>query len=128
MRIPWLIICLICITVATGFAQTLQIVSTSPAQNQLDMPAGTDITATFDIDMDPATSNDSTFIVSGRSSGPRSGTISYDGPSRTATFDPAGDFQAGEAVNIILTDRINSSTGDSLVSGYTWQFAIETDD
>ena len=84
-------------------------VSTSPAQNGLNAAVSTNISVTFDIDMDSTTINDSTFIVNGRSVGLIVGTVTYDSLTRVATFDPAQNFVAGEIVTVVLTSDIESS-------------------
>ncbi|NIM97663.1 MAG: hypothetical protein GTO24_06155, partial [candidate division Zixibacteria bacterium] len=66
-----------------AFAQTPHVVSTSPAQNELNVPVSTNISVTFDVDMDESTINNSTFVVNARSTGLHEGTITYDGPSKT---------------------------------------------
>jgi M6 family metalloprotease-like protein len=104
------------------------IVTASPGQNQLNVPVSTDISATFDRDMDETTMNDSTFVVNARSTGFHQGTISYDSPTKTATFDPLVDFDVGEVVTVVLTTGIQSSEGASLGSSYVWSFTIEVED
>jgi hypothetical protein len=98
------------------------IVSTSPAQNELNVPVSTNISVTFDVDMDETTINDSTFVVNARSTGLHPGTIMYDGPTKTATFDPIEDFDEGEVVTVVFTTFIESSGGTALDSAYVWSF------
>ena len=93
---------------ATVFAQAPTIVSTSPAQNELNVPVNTNISVTFDIDMDSITINDSTFVVNARSTGLHLGTFTYDSLSKAATFDPVDDFHVGEVVTVVLTAGIQS--------------------
>jgi hypothetical protein len=107
-----------------AIAQAPHIVSTSPIQNQLNVPVSTSISVTFDNDMDESTINDSTFVVNARSTGLRSGTINYDGPSKTATFDPLEDLEEGEVVTVVLTTGIESSGGVPLDSSYAWSFTL----
>jgi hypothetical protein len=101
------------------------IVSTSPAQNELHLPVNTNISVTFDIDMNETTINDSTFVMNARSTGLHEGTITYDSLTKTATFDPTNDFAVGEVVTAVLTTDIQSSQGTSLDSSYVWSFNIE---
>jgi hypothetical protein len=101
------------------------LVYTSPPQNELNVPISTNISATFDVDMDEATINDSTFVVNARSTGLHAGTITYDEPTRTASFDPTEDFEEGEVVSVVLTTSIKSSEGISLDSIYCWSFTLE---
>jgi hypothetical protein len=107
---------------APAFAQAPAIDSTLPGQNELNVPVNTNISVTFDIDMDETTINDSTFVVNARSTGLHLGTITYDGPSKTATFDPLEDFDDGEVVTVVLTTGIQSSGGTPLDSAYVWSF------
>jgi hypothetical protein len=113
---------------APVFAQAPQIVSTSPTQNELNVPLSANISVTFDVDMDETTFNHSTFVVNARCSGLHLGTITYDGPSRTVTFDPLEDFDDGEVVTVVLTTGIEDSGGTPLDSAYMWSFSLEVYD
>jgi hypothetical protein len=104
-----------------GFSQTPHVVSTTPAQNELNVPVSTNISVTFDVDMDQTTINDSTFVVNARSTGLHAGTITYDGPTKTATFDPAGGFAVGELVTVVLTGAIESA-GGTPIKDHAWSF------
>ncbi len=101
------------------------IFSLHPAPNALNNAPDTNISVTFSINMNSATINNTTLLVYGNYTGFYSGTISYDGPSRTATFDPDNDFRLGEIVTVTLSDLIESSECVPLDQGYTWQFTIE---
>jgi hypothetical protein len=105
-----------------AFAQAPAVVSTSPSQNELNVPFSSNISVTFDIDMDETTINDSTFVVHARSTGLHQGTISYDNGTYTATFDPMQDFDVGEVVTIVLTTDIQSCGGIALEGAYAWSF------
>jgi len=96
-----------------------------PSQNALNVPANTNISVTFDTDMNPATINDTTFICYANMTGYHSGTISYDAPSRTATFDPNDDLAVGEVVTVTLTGNIKSDQDITLSVAYAWQFTVE---
>jgi hypothetical protein len=98
------------------------IVSTSPTQNELNIPLSTNISVTFNVDMDATTINESTFVVNARSTGLHPGTITYDGPTKTTFFDPAGDFDEGEVVTVVLTTGIQSYDGTPLDSACVWSF------
>jgi len=113
---------------SVGFSQTPHVVSTSPAQNELNVPVSTNISVTFDVDMNASSINGSTFLVTARSTGFHLGTITYDGPSRTATFDPLQNFDQGEVVTAVLTTGIRSSVGTPLGRGYAWSFTSVVDD
>jgi len=103
------------------------IVAVLPAQNALNVPQDTVISMTFDVDMNAATINDSTFVVHGSYTGKLSGTYAYDSPTRTATFDPVSDFAVGEIVTVSLTTGIETTTGNPLSDPYAWSFTLEVD-
>jgi hypothetical protein len=96
--------------------------STSPAQNELNIPVSANISVTFENDMDETSFTDLTFVVTSRSGGFVQGTLSYDQPTRTVTFDPATDYCSGELITITLTPEIRMSTGEPLDRSFTWSF------
>jgi hypothetical protein len=101
-----------------------QVVYTSPGQDELNVPVSTSISATFDLDMDEATINNSTFVVTGESTGVHQGTMTYDSLSRIATSAPDSVFQVGEIVTVELTTDMQSSQGIPLAGNYAWSFPI----
>ncbi|NIM97662.1 MAG: hypothetical protein GTO24_06150 [candidate division Zixibacteria bacterium] len=104
------------------------ILSTLPTQNELNVPAGTDIAITFDRHMDETTIDQSSFRVNAISTGPHDGVLSYDSSSSTVTFDSYDDFSAGEAVTVVLTGDIKSSQGIFAESSFVWSFTVEVSD
>ncbi len=99
----------------------LEIVSTAPAQNELDVSSSADVSASFNIDVNPSTLDPTTFVVHGAQSGLHVGTISYEGLTYTATFDPSGAFIGGEGVTAVLTDAIQAASGLAF-EGFAWDF------
>jgi hypothetical protein len=108
----------------TALAQAPQVTSTSPQQNELNVAGNRNIMVTFDLDMDETTINASTFVVSARSTGFPEGTITYDGQTKTATFNPWEDFKVGELVTVVVTTGIQSSGGAPLENSYVWSFTV----
>ncbi len=102
------------------------VLSVSPDLHEIDVDYSTNITATFNLDMDGATINTSSFVVSTRTDGFRSGVVSYDNPSRTATFNPTADFDDGELVTVVLTPGIESADGAPIKS-FVWNFTVTVD-
>ena len=100
----------------------------APEQNELNVPVSANISATFYIDMDATTINDSTFIVNARSSGKHQGSVSYDSLNRTATFNPSSDFKPGELVTAILTKDMKSSQGVPPCTNCVWSFTTAVHD
>jgi len=104
------------------------VVSTSPTQNELNVPISTNISVTFDIDMDETTINDSTFVVNAWSTGLHQGAIIYSKLYNAATLDPDSDFAVGEIVTAVLTTEIQSSQGVPVETSYVWSFTTEVSD
>jgi len=104
------------------------IISTSPGQNELNVSVSTDISATFDLDMDEATINNSTFLVEAQSTGFHAGTITYNSLTETATFDPDSNFDFEEVVTVRLTTDIKSSQGIPLDSSHIWSFSTKEEE
>jgi hypothetical protein len=109
----------------TAFAQAPQIVGTTPGLNALNVNPSVNITATFNIDMDGATINDTTFLVFTDFGGLKEGLINYNGTTITATFNPISNFKNGDHVTVILTRAIKSSTGIPMADGFSWSFTIQ---
>jgi len=101
-----------------------EILSHTPLQNELNIIANSNITVTFDSDMDTATLNDSTFLVYGNYSGYKTGVINYYSGSNQAVFDPMADFYPGEIVTVMLTDGIENTLGVPLEDGIVWTFTV----
>ena len=102
------------------------ITARTPARNALNVAASANVTVTFDIAMNGSTFDASAFIVRAQSSGPHAGSISYNSGSRTATFNPASDFEAGEVVTVSLTPGIQSAEG-APIRACAWSFTIVAD-
>ncbi|MFH2034984.1 MAG: FG-GAP-like repeat-containing protein, partial [Candidatus Zixiibacteriota bacterium] len=104
-----------------------RIAGSSPNQNDLNIIPSTEINLTLDTTMSSSTFSNSTLIVHASQTGLHSGTISYDEPTKTATFEPDEDFAPGEIVTVTLTDGIESTEGVPL-KPYTWSFTIEAEE
>ncbi len=102
-----------------------QISFTNPPSAAQGVPQSTSVSATFDMPLDPATINADNFLVSGQGGG-RSGTVSYDPLTCTATFTPDAPFQAGERITAQLTSSITSLWEMALNEDYIWDFEITT--
>jgi len=117
-----------CISGGAPLDTVPHIVSTLPAQNELNVSVSTNISVTFDIDMDETTINDSTFVVNAWSTGLHQGTITYNSLTKTTTLDPDSNFAVGEIVTVVLTTDIQSALGFPLDSSYVWSFTTEVSD
>ncbi len=106
-----------------GAYDYLDISSTSPGANAPAATVSSDISVSFDADMDAGTISSASFFVSGSISGWHDGTVSYDAPSSTALFDPTDDFLPGELVTVSLSSDVLASDWRALTTGYAYQFA-----
>lgn len=93
------------------------VTSTSPAANAQQVAVSSNITVTFDAAISAAVVTTANLKVNGGQSGAISGTLTG-GNTNTITFNPAGDFKAGEVVTVTLT------SGLGLALGYSWQFTV----
>jgi len=103
------------------------IVSVTPSQNALNVTKSTNISVTFDQDMNSSTINASTSIIHSSQTGLHTGNYNYNTGTKTATFDPDDNFTVGEIVTVILTTDIENTTGDTLTNSYEWSFTTEVD-
>ena len=99
-----------------------QVTSTSPIKNTVGTSPTGDVTVTFDSDLDPSTVSASTVFAYGSVSGPQPAVVSYNNPTRSITINPDADFVAGEAVSVVVSPNVHSSTGMWLNTGYEWNY------
>ena len=99
----------------------------SPAANSVSAPAGTDVRAVFDQDIDFGTGTDLTFAVhamqTGRLIEPAHGNT-VTNLANTIIFDPDDDFRPGEIVQVSVTGGVLSVGAP--VAPYVWQFRAGT--
>ncbi len=93
-----------------------------PAANDSSVLVGTALTATFDKNM--RSGSDSTFVVYGSQTGKLAGTYTGGG-SDTLRFDPDNRFKIGEEIEVILTDSLTSTQGQSLEAPVVYRFRAE---
>jgi hypothetical protein len=123
-----LIVILITIIVVTHLAfagDSLYVASILPISHSLDSDPGTMITIEFSTAVNPASFNDTTFMVWGRWSGVHSGILDFNSISNIAYFDPDEDFFYGEMITVSLSKGIKDAIGTSLNKGYSWNFWIK---
>ena len=78
------------------------------------------ITATFSEAMDPLTITSSTFTVTGPGTAPVTGSVSYAGPSFTATFIAANSLTPSTTYTGTITTGSKDLAGNAMVSNYVW--------
>jgi len=108
-------------------AQIPKVLATIPPPNALHVPTSSKISATFDVAMDVFSINDTTVFIHGSQTGPRKGILSYDSENKKVTFVPDYNFNPGEAVRVILTNKIRTADGVALENGFCWEFTIRSE-
>ncbi len=94
--------------------------SVTPTAGAANIPVDTAITATFSEDMDQTTIA-SSFIVTGVT-----GTVGYDGLSKTATFTPSSSLATGTTYTATLSTGAQDLAGNGLAADYSWNFTTVT--
>jgi hypothetical protein len=96
-----------------------------PERDETDVQVSAVVTATFSKPMNASTLNSGNFTVED-GSGSVSGNISYDGPSRTATFTPDDLLKADTTHTVKLNNNIKDTSGNRLFGTGTvreeWSF------
>ncbi|NOU48288.1 MAG: DUF3494 domain-containing protein [Bacteroidales bacterium] len=95
------------------------VISTDPANNATDVVLDKNISATFDMPMDPLTITSSTFILrNGLNS--VSGSVSYSGS--TALFNPDAALLPNTVYTATITTGVKNASGIALAVNYVWSF------
>lgn len=81
------------------------------------------ITATFSKDMQTASLNNLTFLVSCPAVTPIAGAVSYSAASRVASFTPSTSLPAGVVCNAMITTGVRDTSGTRLETAFAWQFS-----
>ncbi len=113
-------------TTLPAYAQGPTVTNTEPVEHALNVEATTNITTTFNMDIDSATVNTQTFTIRGEQSGIYEGVYSFP-TADTLVFNPTDSFKAGEVVRVYASSQI-SSTGGLSATSYMWEFTVTTED
>jgi YVTN family beta-propeller protein len=108
-------------TATVTFLNPPILISVSPTRNNTSVPSDTNISATFDQDVNNASSN--TFVVHGDMTGTLSGTYSGNA-TPILEFNPLFNFKPGEKIQATLTTGIQSVLGSPIVQPHTWEFRV----
>jgi Bacterial Ig-like domain/Right handed beta helix region/FG-GAP repeat len=95
--------------------------STVPANNAVNVPLSTVISATFSEAMDPSTITTDSFVV-GTGGNPIPGTVAYSGT--TASFTPSAGLASGAVYTATIRSFATDLAGNSLAAAYNWQFTV----
>jgi len=100
---------------------TPSVVTVFPSDKEAGVNLDVTIAARFDREMDPASINDSTFIVTSEA-GAVMGTVTYDASSKTATFPPSSPLTAATTYSATVLTGVRSSNGDEMTLPFSWSF------
>ena len=95
------------------------VISTIPTNGAQGVPLNQIISATFSEAMNPATINNTTFLLM-RGAISVAGTVTYAG--NTASFTPTGLLLAGTVYTATITTGARNLAGNGLVANYVWTF------
>jgi hypothetical protein len=102
-------------TAAAADTTAPTVVLLTPPDLAQNMAVNGSIHATFSKAMDPLTINTASFKMAGVT-----GTVTYDAPSRIATFTPSGDLTASTTYTLTITTGARDTTGNSLAANKVW--------
>jgi len=100
------------------------VIATAPADSDTNVMINTDVTATFNRDMDSTTINTTTFTVLDEDAAVLvPGVVSYAGT--IATFHPNSDLTANGNYTAKITAAVMSLDGYAIASDFTWRFSTQ---
>jgi hypothetical protein len=99
------------------------VISEVPPVGSAGVCPNTIITATFSKAMNPATINDTTFLLTtGTPPVAVGGAVTYDAPSKTATFTPSSTLALLTTYTATITTGATDTFGNALASDFVWTF------
>jgi Ice-binding-like/Bacterial Ig-like domain len=99
------------------------VISVAPPDGSAGVCPNTIITATFSKAMNPATINDTTFLLTtGTPPVAVGGVVTYDPPSKIATFTPSSTLALLTLYTATITTGATDTFGNALASDFVWTF------
>ena len=99
------------------------VISVAPPDGSAGVCPNTIITATFSKAMNPATINDTTFLLTtGTPPVAVGGVVTYDAPSKTATFTPNSTLALLTLYTATIATGAKDTFGNALASDFVWTF------
>ena len=98
---------------------------TVPSDGATNIAIDTQVTATFNKDMAPATISGTTFLLAGPGAAAVPGLVTYDAAARTATFNPTtptDNLLPNTKYTATVTTGAKDTAGVALVSNFAWTF------
>ena len=115
-----------CGSSSSGNSDRPTVSSLVPADLAIGVAIDSDITATFDIDIDPATLTPATFTVTGPDLTPVRGTVALSSDGLTAIFTPTSDLASNTTFTATLTTEVKALHGKGLENAKVWSFTTGT--
>ena len=110
-------------TVVSGTTSTVpQVLSTSPLSTATAVALDSIVVATFSEEIDEATLTDLSFTVTGAGVAALAGVVTYDAPSKTASFTASTNFTADTVYTATLTTAVTSVADIPLATDRVWSF------
>ena len=104
---------------STGATLQPLVLTTSPTPNETGVVLNKVVSATFNMPMDPATINTSTFTLK-QGTTTITGVVTYSG--NTALFTPNANLTANTVYTATITTGAHNMAGVALASNYVWNF------
>lgn len=98
------------------------VVTVSPASGAIGAAVGTNVTATFNEPMNPASINGSSFMLM-QGGLHITGSVTYSG--NTLTFNPSSDLAGGEVFTATVFTSVEDVAGNNLAANFVWSFTTE---
>jgi hypothetical protein len=102
------------------------VVSVEPPNGSAGVCPNTIVTATFSKAMNPATINDTTFLLTGPGTTPVAGVVSLDTTGITAIFTPSSTLALSTLYTATITTGARDTFGNALASDFVWTFTTGT--
>ncbi len=108
---------------STGATLQPLVLTTSPTPNEIGVVLNKVVSATFNMPMDPATINTTTFTLK-QGTTTITGVVTYSG--NTALFTPNANLTANTVYTATITTGAHNMAGVALASNYVWNFTTGT--
>ncbi|MEQ8426100.1 MAG: FG-GAP-like repeat-containing protein, partial [Cyclobacteriaceae bacterium] len=106
-----------------GIISPLVLNSTTPGANGTNISPGANLVFNFDQNVNGASVNSNTILITGDQTGRIAGSFSGGGTS-TITFNPDVDFKSGELIQVSITMGVQSTSGGALSNNHFQSFTV----
>lgn len=98
------------------------VADTNPDVDAINVAITSAVNTTFNVAMDEATINGTTFTLTGPDAAEVTGDVTYSAGNRTATFVPTDDLEFATVYTATITTGAESSEGVALAADHSWSF------